>query len=223
MIKKKIVILTGGGSRLPSLFQALGSEKTVEVVLVASHKQDSPGLELAKEWGIETARFLIRSDYEAAGKTRADLEADLLALIKSKNPDLIVMTGWMLILPNRLLRSLSRPVINVHPALNPAFPGPGNRAIEAMLEYGVKVAGATVHFVPDSGVDDGPVILQKAVKVDDDETFESLRQKLNLLEDELLPKAIRLFSADRLKIEGRRVKIKSSESRLVSSGENPAP
>ncbi|MBI3260943.1 phosphoribosylglycinamide formyltransferase [Candidatus Berkelbacteria bacterium] len=201
-MKKKIAILTGGGSRVPSLLNQFINNQKIEIVLVVSHKKDSPGLDAAAVAGIKTTRFLIKGEYENIGKTRADLETDVKQLIQSKQPDLIVMTGWMLVLSDEFLKGLP-PVINVHPALSPSFPG--GHGIEDALAYGAKVTGVTVHFVPDGSFDSGPVIFQQAVEITDDDTADTLRPRVQAVEDELLPRAIELFCADKLKIEGRKV------------------
>lgn len=189
---------------MPNLLSHFDTHDLAEIVLVVTHKKDSIGFELAKEKGIAATRFLIKGDYENIGKTRANLEADVKKLIEEKHPDLIVMTGWMLVLSDEFLKDLP-PVINVHPALSPAFPGA--HGIEDALAYGVKITGCTVHFVPNSGIDDGPVILQAAVEVKDDDTADTLRPRVQALEDQLLPKAIELFAADRLQIDGRIVRV----------------
>ncbi|MBI2625757.1 phosphoribosylglycinamide formyltransferase, partial [Candidatus Parcubacteria bacterium] len=120
--------------------------------------------------------------------------------------DLVFMTGWDLVLGPTFFEQFSGAVMNVHPSLLPAFPG--EEAWVAALAYGAKVAGATVHFVVDAGVDSGPVILQKAVAISEDETADSLREKLDAAEDEIGPRAIELFVAGRLEREGRRVSIR---------------
>lgn len=205
MAKKRIAILTGGGSRVPHLLEHFRNQQMTEIILVVSHKKESPGLERAKEEGIPTARFLIKGDYENKGKTRTDLEDDLVKLLKEYTPDLIVMTGWMLVLSDEFLTHFPMKVINVHPALCPAFPGA--HGIEDALAYGVKVTGATVHFVPDSGVDSGPIILQQAVAVTEDETVETLRSKIQSVEDEILPRAIEIVLARQLRFDGRTVRV----------------
>lgn len=212
----RLAFLIGRGSRLPNLFERTRAVSGLEIVLVLSHKKEAPGLEAARARGVNAEYFRLTDWYReksgrAAGEldaeTKAKLRAGYMAALASRltdlRIDLVFMTGWDLVLGPTFFEHFSSAVMNVHPSLLPAFPG--EEAWAAALEYGVKVTGATIHFVVDAGVDSGPVILQKAVAIAEDETAESLREKLNAVEDEIGPQAIELFAAGRIKQEGRRV------------------
>lgn len=130
---------------------------------------------------------------------------NLALLLKKYDIDLVVLAGWMLVLKDEFLKEFPMKVINLHPALIPAFPG--THGIEQAFNYGAKITGVTVHFVPDEGVDTGPIILQEAVKIEENDTLESLEAKIHAVEHRLLPEAIRLISENKLNIVGRKVKI----------------
>ncbi|MBI2587885.1 phosphoribosylglycinamide formyltransferase [Candidatus Azambacteria bacterium] len=212
----RVALFIGRGSRLPALYEHLKGYPNAQIVLVVSHKKESPGIEFAKEKGIEAWFFRLTDWYkEKTGKPSAELSAEekdrlrrsyyvaLAGKLKERNIGLLFMTGWDLILTNEIIKEF--PVMNVHPSLTPAFPG--TEAWVQALEYGVKVTGSTVHFVTDESLDVGPVILQKAVEVAEDETPETLREKLNVIEDEMGHTAIKLFAEGKLKMEGRRVRV----------------
>lgn len=215
----RLAVLIGRGSRLPNLYEKLKDNPDLEFKVVISHKKEALGINFAEDHGIEAFYFRITDWYkEKSGKNIVDLTPDekyqlrksymakLADMLTERSVDLVFMTGWDLIMLDEFLSKFFGRVMNVHPSLLPSFPGE-NAWIQA-IDYGVKVAGATVHFVVDEGMDTGPVILQKYVEISGDETAESLREKLNVAEDELGPKAIRLFARGSLKINGRKVEIK---------------
>lgn len=204
---------------MPNLYEKLRNNPDIKFEVVISHKKEAPGIDFAKENGIEAFYFRLTDWYrEKTGKGMTELLAgekhalrksymsSLADQLKDRGVGLVFMTGWDLIMLNDFLTRFPGRVMNVHPSLLPSFPGE-NGWVQA-LDYGVKVAGATVHFVLDEGMDTGPIILQKCVEVEENETADSLRQKLNVVEDELGPRAIELFAKDRLQIQGRRVVIK---------------
>ena len=211
----KLAVLIGRGSRLPNLYQKLRNNPDIKFEVVISHKKEAPGIDFAKENGIEAFYFRLTDWYrEKTGKGITELLAgekhalrksymsSLADQLKERDAGLIFMTGWDLIMLNDFLMRFPGQVMNVHPSILPSFPGE-NGWVQA-LDYGVKVAGATVHFVLDEGMDTGPIILQKCVEIEENETADSLRQKLNIVEDELGSKAIELFAKDRLQISSRR-------------------
>ncbi|MEK7178338.1 MAG: formyltransferase family protein [Patescibacteria group bacterium] len=218
-MKTKIAVLIGRGSRLPNLYEKLKDSPHIEFRVVISHKKEAPGIDFAKSKGIDAYYFRITDWYkEKSGKAASELTPEkkhelrksyMLSLanqLKERQVNFIFMTGWDLIMLNELLSQFPAQVVNVHPSLLPSFPG--ENAWIAALDYGVKIAGATVHFVIDESMDTGPIILQKCVDIEETETADSLRQKLNVVEDELAPKAVELFSQNKLKIEERKVIIK---------------
>ena len=204
-MKTKLAVLIGRGSRLPNLYEKLKDNPNIEFRVVVSHKKEAPGIAFAKSKSIDAYYFRITDWYkEKSGKGTGELTPEekhelrksyMLSLanqLKERRVNLIFMTGWDLIMLNELLSQFPAQVMNVHPSLLPSFPG--ENAWITALNYGVKIAGATVHFVIDEGVDTGPILLQKCVEIEKGETADSLRQKLNVIEDELVPKAIELFS-----------------------------
>lgn len=216
----RIAFLIGRGSRLPNLLERLAGNPGVEVVVVLSHKKEAPGLEAARARGIVGEYFRITDWYrEQSGKFAGDLDqptkerlravymAALANRLTDVRIDLVFMTGWDLVLGEAFFQHFRGAVMNVHPSLLPALPGE-NAWVQA-IEYGVKVTGATVHFVVDASVDAGPVVLQEAIAVEEGETAETLREKLNAVEDRLGPRAIEFFAAGKLERDGRIVRVQS--------------
>jgi phosphoribosylglycinamide formyltransferase-1 len=207
--KYKICALIGRGGRLKAIYECCKNHPVADLVLVVSHKKESPGVEWAKEQGIESLYFRL-SDWKAQGKERKDFDIELAKILKNGGIDLVVMAGWDLILSNGLLKQFLNAVINIHPSLCPAFPGLD--ALKQALEYGAKFTGCTLHFVPDEGVDTGPVIFQRVVQIKDNDTLESLEEKIHQQEEEILCEGIRAWVEGRLQVAGRTVKITNKGS-----------
>ncbi len=205
------VLVSGGGTNLQALIDAhnRGELAGGEIACVISSKRDAYALERARAAGIE-ALALPRQEYESAGQ----FDRALLEALLSREIDLVVLAGFMTIIGNTLLERFEHRIINVHPALIPSFCGPGYyglRVHRAALDTGVKLTGATVHFVTEV-CDGGPIILQKAVPVYSDDTPEMLQKRvMEEAEWTLLPKAVALFCQGRLRVEGRHVKIINEE------------
>ena len=202
------VLVSGGGTNLQALIdaQATGQIQNGAISLVISSRTDAFALERAKKAGIPT-RVLLRKGFAE----QADYDAALLALLKEFQIQLVVLAGFMTIISETVIRQYENQIINVHPALIPSFCGPGFYGLhvhEAALEKGVKVSGATVHFVNEV-CDGGPIILQKAVEVLPDDTPETLQRRImEQAEWQLLPEAVSLFCAGRLSVDGAVVTIK---------------
>ncbi len=166
-----------------------------------SDNPDAKALERARRAGIPAY-------YIYPGKKRTVLDPEqeekYIETLKKHGVELVCLAGFMRILKKKFLDAFPNRIMNIHPALLPAFPG--LNAQKQALEYGVKVSGATVHFV-DEGIDTGPIILQEAVKVEEDDTVETLADRILKVEHKIYSEAIRLFAEGRLKIEGRRVRI----------------
>jgi phosphoribosylglycinamide formyltransferase-1 len=197
------VLASGRGSNLGAILDACRREGfPARVVVVLSDRENAPALERARREGIEA----VFVDPKAHGD-RAAYDAALLATLARHRPGLVCLAGFMRLLSPAFVRAWAGRLLNIHPSLLPAFPGlhPQRQA----LEYGVKVAGATVHFV-DDGVDTGPVILQSSVPVLPDDTEDSLSARILAEEHRLYPEAIRLFAEGRLAIADRRVVVKES-------------
>lgn len=202
------VLVSGGGTNLQALIDAqnAGQIENGALSLVISSKADAYALERAKQAGIST-RVLLRREFAR----QADYDAALLALLAEYQIDLVVLAGFMTIISETVIREYENKIINVHPALIPSFCGPGFYGLhvhEAALEKGVKVSGATVHFVNEV-CDGGPIILQKAVEVRQDDTPETLQRRImEQAEWKLLPEAVSLFCAGKIAVENGRTIIK---------------
>lgn len=203
------VLVSGGGTNLQTLIDAqkAGKIQNGEIRLVVSSKADAYALERARQAGIET-QALLRRDYE---DTEQYSEA-LIEALQRREIDLVVLAGFLTITSDRFVEVFRNRIINVHPALIPSFCGKGVYGLhvhEAVLARGVKLTGATVHFVNEI-CDGGPIILQKAVEVREDDTPESLQKRvMEQAEWTLLPQAVSLFCEGRLSVEGDRVLIKA--------------
>ena len=195
---KLAVLCSGRGSDLQSIIDAIRrGELQAEISVVITDKPKVMALERAEKAGIKNI-CVDRKLFE----NRADFEAEILKHLAEI--DLVVLAGFMRILSPDFVKKFSGRLMNIHPSLLPAFPGA--HAHRDVLAYGVKVSGCTVHFV-DEGTDTGPIILQKAVEVKDDDTEETLSARVLEQEHIIYPKAIKLFVEGRLEIVGRHVKI----------------
>lgn len=195
------VLVSGRGTNLQALLDAQArDELSGEVVVVVSNVPGAPALERAARARVPT-RVLPRSAFPTRQAQHCAI-ADCLAAFAV---DLVVLAGFNRILDPLVVERFAWRIINVHPSLLPAFAGTLHAQAEA-LAYGVKVTGCTVHFVTNE-VDGGPIILQAAVPVLEDDTVETLAARILREEHRLLPEAVRLFAAGRLRIEGRRVRI----------------
>ncbi len=204
-MKNIVVLVSGGGTNLQALIDAekRGEIKGGKITCVISSKADAYAIERAKAADIQ-AVVMPRRDY---ADSKAYSEA-ILEELNRQNADLVVLAGFMTILDECVTKAYPYKIINVHPALIPSFCGEGFYGLkvhEAALEYGVKVSGATVHFVNEEA-DAGAIILQGAVDIANDETPESLQLKImQNVEWKLLPKAVSLFCEDRLTIKDDKV------------------
>jgi phosphoribosylglycinamide formyltransferase 1 len=179
-------LVSGSGTNLQAIIDNVHGRDQVEVVAVASSKPGVKALDRADSAGIESAVF------DAAGyPSRVDRDRAMAAWLQKRGAELVVLAGFMELLDAAFLGAFPGRVINVHPALLPAFPGA--HPVEDQIAYGVKVGGVTVHFV-DDGVDTGPIILQQAVPLPYTRSKEDVLTVLHEAEHELLPRAIRLIS-----------------------------
>jgi len=206
VIKEKIminigVLVSGRGTNLQAIIEAIEEGKIAgEIKVVMSDNPDAYALKRAQRYHIDT-RYINFKEF----KNREDYDKEIIKTLKEKKIELVVLAGYMRILSPYFIRTYKNKIMNIHPALLPSFPG--LHAQEQAVEHGVKISGCTVHFV-DEGVDSGPIILQKVVEVSDDDTEESLAEKISKEEHQIYPRAIQLFSESRLIIKGRRVFIK---------------
>ena len=203
---KILVCVSGGGTNLQAVIDAIkqGLITNAEIVRVISNNRNAYALKRATDAGID-AVCISPKDYA----DREQFHAQLLNSVNEKEPDLIVLAGFMVVLPQEMIREYRNRIINIHPSLIPSFCGKGFYGLtvhEKVLERGVKVTGATVHFV-DEGTDTGPIILQKAVMIEDDDTPEILQKKvMEQAEWQILPQAINLIANGKVHIDGNIVR-----------------
>jgi phosphoribosylglycinamide formyltransferase 1 len=202
------VLVSGRGSNLESILDAVDRKYVAKgrVNVVVSNKQGVGALEIAKKHHVPAVvlddKGLPKMDPEYDRKTIATLDAHGV----TPKDGLVVLAGYFRILSPQFIEKYRHRIMNIHPALLPSFPGLEPQ--RSALEHGVKIAGATVHFA-EVKVDAGPIILQATVPVRDDDTVETLSERILRQEHRLYPEAIRLFTEDQLKIEGRRVMLKT--------------
>lgn len=194
------VLCSGNGTNLQAIIDKVRSGYIpARIALVASDNEGAFALERAKKAGIETL-VLDKKDF----RSREDFDKDIIKALKSKKVGLVVLAGFMRLLSPHFIKEYAGRIINIHPALLPSFKG--TQGIKDALDYGVKVTGVTVHFV-DEKLDNGPIILQAAVAIKEDDTEESLLERVHKEEHRLYPEAVKLFAEGKLKIEGRKVRV----------------
>lgn len=202
MPKLKLGVLASGrGSNFQSIINAINSRRLIaEIVVLITDNASAFAIERAKKHGTE---YLVISPKEYSSGD--DFFVKIAEELKKRDAGLVILAGFMRIVRKPLIDAFPNLIMNIHPALLPAFPGlHGQRQA---LEYGVKISGCTVHFV-DEGLDTGPIIIQAAVPLLQDDTEETLSERILKLEHEIYPEAIRLFSEGRIDVEERRVRIK---------------
>ncbi|MCM8784097.1 MAG: phosphoribosylglycinamide formyltransferase [Candidatus Omnitrophica bacterium] len=194
------VFCSGKGTNLQAIIDAVKQGQIkANLSLVVSDNKDAYALVRAKEAGIKTV-FVNPKDFSR----REDFEEEIIKNLEKHNIKLICLAGFMRMLSPKFVQKYQNKILNIHPALLPSFKG--IYGIRDALDYGVKITGPTVHFV-DSKMDHGPIILQSAVEVKDDDTEETLAERIHKEEHRIYPQAIKLFVEGKLKIEGRRVRI----------------
>jgi len=202
-MKKRIgVLLSGRGSNFEALADSVASGRipNAEIALVISHREGAPGIERARERGIDA--LVIPSK----GLEREAYDRQVVAALQERKIDLVCLAGYMRLLSPYFVQAFRERVLNIHPSLLPAFPGLESQ--RQALEHGAKFAGCTVHFV-DETLDAGPIILQSAVPIRDDDTVESLSSRILAQEHRIYSQAVRIVLEGRFHIDGRRVIILS--------------
>lgn len=199
------VLASGGGTNLQAIIDAVEAGKiNAQIVSVVSNNSDAYALERAKKHGIEASVFR-RKDFENIDK----YQEALIEHFNSRGVGLVVLAGFMVILGERFVSAFPNKIMNIHPSLIPSFCGQGFYGLkvhEAALEKGVKVTGATVHFV-NEGADEGPIIMQKAVEIREDDTPETLQKRvMEQAEWVIFPEAISLFAENKLVVENNIVR-----------------
>ena len=205
---KVAVLVSGGGTNLQAILDAIdnGTITNAKVEVVISNNKNAYALERAKNHGIE-ALCISPKDYG----TRDAFNKAFLEKLDDCQPDLIVLAGFLVVIPKQMIEKYRNRIINIHPSLIPSFCGKsfyGLKVHDAVLARGVKVTGATVHFV-DAGTDTGPIILQKAVKVKDGDTSKELQRRvMEKAEWKILPEAINLIANDKITVTDGIVSLK---------------
>lgn len=212
---KIAVMVSGGGTNLQAIIDGINEGKitNTEICLVYSNNPNAYAIERAKKAGIP---YVVKSPKEF--ENRAEFNEALLQILKDAEPDLIVLAGCLVVIPEIVVKEFKNRIINIHPSLIPSFCGTGYYGLkvhEKVLERGVKVSGATVHFV-DEGTDTGPIILQKAVYVRDDDTPQSLQRRImEQAEWKIMPLAIDLIANNRVKVADGKVIIEGYEESIL--------
>jgi phosphoribosylglycinamide formyltransferase-1 len=201
---RALSMVSGGGTNLQAIIDSVknGTITNTELVGVISNNKNAYALTRAEENGID-AKCISPKDYES----REVFNQELLKAVDAYEPDLIVLAGYLVVIPPEMIKKYKNRIINIHPSLIPSFCGTGYYGLkvhEAALARGVKVVGATVHFV-DEGTDTGPIILQKAVEVQNGDTPEVLQRRvMEQAEWKILPRAIDLIANGKVEVEGHR-------------------
>jgi phosphoribosylglycinamide formyltransferase-1 len=197
------VLISGRGSNLKALIEAQKrGELGGEIAVVVSNVGSAPGLEHARRAAIAA---VVR---DHRGRPREEFDAEIVSVLREHGVELVCLAGFMRLLSPVFVRAFPARILNIHPALLPAFPGLD--AQRQAFEHGVKVSGATVHLV-DEGLDSGPIVAQEAVPVRSDDTAESLAARILQAEHRLYPRAVRLVLNGRWRVEGRRVIVEEGE------------
>lgn len=196
------VLASGRGSNLQAIIGAIeAGQVDAKIVVVISNKKDAVALERARKHGLPDL-FVDPKPFSGRPDSREAYDQALLEMLKTHEAELVVLAGYMKIVTAVLVNAYANRMMNIHPSLLPSFPGLDVQ--KKAVEWGCKLAGCTVHFVTE-GVDEGPIILQAAVPILDQDTPETLAARILEQEHKLYPRAVQLFAEGRLRVEGRRV------------------
>ena len=194
------VFVSGGGTNLQAIIDEVAKgEIKAKIALVVSDNKDAYALTRAKTAGIET--FVLSPK---GFKSREDYDKEIIEELKKRDVNLVVLAGFMRLISSHFVSQYKNKIINIHPALLPSFKG--TNGIKDAFEYGTKRTGVTIHFV-DADLDHGPIILQEVVEIKENDTLDTLEEKIHKVEHKLYPKAIKLFTEGKIKVEGRKIKI----------------
>jgi phosphoribosylglycinamide formyltransferase-1 len=205
---KVAVLASGRGSNLEALLKAISKgELSAEIVLVISNKAEAGALNVAREHGIP-ALYLNQDDFASAD----DFDQALLSALNKHKVEIIALAGYLKKISKRVIHAYKNRILNIHPALLPAFGGKGmygSKVHQAVLDYGCKVSGVTVHLL-DEEYDTGPPVLQRCVPVKHDDTLETLAARVLEVEHKIYAEALQLFAENRIEVRGRKVIIKDT-------------
>lgn len=202
-MKKIAVFASGGGTDFQSVIDANEREKFCEIAYLVASKPKIGALERAKKHGIQTITF------DKTAESKDEFYARVAGSLKAAGVEYVVLAGWLLVVPSAFIKEFENGIVNIHPSLIPAFCGMGYYGLKvhkAAIEYGVKLSGATVHFV-EADVDGGAIIMQKSVPVEADDTPESLQARILKEEHVMLPECVKLLCEGKIVKEGRVVRI----------------
>jgi len=202
------VLASGRGSNLQAIIDAMEAGTVqAKIVAVISNKKDAPALERAHRQGLSTL-FVDPKPYANRPDSREAYDLALLDVLRRHNVELVLLAGYMKIVTTVLVEAFTNRMMNIHPSLLPSFPGLDVQ--KKAIEWGCKLSGCTVHFVTE-GVDEGPIILQAAVPILDNDTSDTLAARILDQEHKIYPRAVQLFAEGRLRVEGRRVIIEDGK------------
>lgn len=212
------VLLSGRGSNLQAVIDAIeAGTVSATIAVVLSNKRDALGLERARKHGL-TDVFLDPKPFAGQPDSREAYDRAVLEVLRKHDVDLVLLAGYMKIVTPVLVKAFENRMMNIHPSLLPSFPG--LEVQKKAIEHGCKIAGCTVHFVTE-GLDEGPIIIQAAVPIHEDDTPDSLAARILEQEHQSYPRAVQLFAEGRLRVEGRRVIV--AEAHYPTAGfRNPA-
>lgn len=217
------VLVSGSGTNLQAIIDAaLAKKLDARINVVISNNPDAYAIQRAKKHNIPVEVILspnvLIGEPNNAAASREDYDSIIIETLKRYSVDLVVLAGFMRLLTSRFIKAFPMRIMNIHPALLPAFPGLNVQ--KKAIEHGVKFSGATVHFV-DDGVDTGPIIIQAVVPVYDNDTDKTLAERILKEEHKIYPYAIQLFAEGRLEVRGRRVIVKDNKKVEDAFLENP--
>jgi phosphoribosylglycinamide formyltransferase-1 len=210
------VLASGRGSNLQAVIDAIEAGTVqAKIVTVISNKQEALALERARRHGLSSL-FVDPKPHAGRPDSREAYDRELLGVLRQHDVELVLLAGYMKIVTRVLVEAFANRMMNIHPSLLPSFPGLDVQ--KKAIEWGCKLAGCTVHFVTE-GVDEGPIILQAAVPILDEDTPDTLAARILQQEHRIYPRAVQLFAEGRLRVEGRRVFIEAGkpESEAVIS------
>ncbi len=202
------VLASGRGSNLQAVIDEIEAETVqAKIVAVISNKKDSPALARAAQHGL-SGLFFDPKPHAGQPDSRESYDRELLSVLRQHDVELVLLAGYMKIVTKVLVEAFVNRMMNIHPSLLPSFPGLDVQ--KKAIDWGCKLAGCTVHFVTE-GVDEGPIILQAAVPILDDDSADSLASRILVQEHKIYPRAVQLFAEGRLRVEGRRVFIEQGK------------
>ena len=203
------VLASGRGSNLQAIIDGIEANQVqASIVAVVSNKKDAVALERDRKHGLKNL-FVDPKPFAGQPDGREAYDRSLLAILQQHDVELVLLAGYMKIVTAVLVNAYANRMMNIHPSLLPSFPGLDVQ--KKSIEWGCKLAGCTVHFVTE-GVDEGPIILQAAVPILDDDSPETLAARILVQEHKLYPRAVQLFAEGRLRVDGRRVLIELGKS-----------